>query len=132
MIKSQLNECQQNVKQDRATMTGMRPLLLLLIIAGTVAGTASADFRDKGLEKSLKPQIVKSFKQQSPKLTITSVYCLAPSSGTVSHCKAYFTVSGAKGYYPVTAKLHDLGGTLSWTAQSPKCLNTKTKKYAAC
>jgi len=110
----------------------MRRILLLLVLAGAVTGTASADFRDRGLEKSLKPQLVTAFKRQAPKLTITSVYCLAPTSGNTAHCKAYFTISGVKGYYPVTAKLHDLGGTLTWTAQSPKCLNTKTKKYVAC
>ena len=109
----------------------MRRILLLLAIAGAVAGPALAA-KDPKLNETLKADMMKAFKKQAPTLKFTTVSCVVPESGSTAHCKAFFTVSGTKGYYPVTAKLHDLGGTLTWTAQSPKCLNPKTKKYIAC
>jgi hypothetical protein len=109
----------------------MRRILLILVVAGAVAGPALAA-TDPHLEASLKADMVKTFKKKAPTLKFTRVKCVLPESGATAHCKAYFIVSGTNGYYPVTAKLHDLGGTLTWTAQSPKCLNTKTKKYIAC
>ena len=109
----------------------MRQTLLLLAVAGIVAGSAFGA-TDPKLNRTLKADMVKAFKKQAPTLKFTTVTCVLPESGSTAHCKAFFTVSGTKGYYPVTAKLHDLGGTLTWTAQSPKCLNTNTKKYIAC
>ena len=108
----------------------MRRILLFLVVAGIAAGSASAA-RDPGLERSLKADMVKTFKKQAPTLKFTTVICTLPENGTTAHCKAYFTVSGTKGYYPVKATIHD-NGQLTWSAQSPKCLNTTTKKYAAC
>ena len=85
------------------------------------------------LQNTLKADMTKSFKKQAPNLKITLVTCKIPKSGGVTTaCKAYFMTNGVKGYYPVTAKFHDLGGTLSWTAQSPKCQNPTTKKYTPC
>jgi hypothetical protein len=117
--------------KDRATMAAMRKvLLLLLIVVGIVAGPAIGA-RDPGLEKSLKADMVKTFKKQAPTLKFTTVNCTLPANGTTAHCKAYFTVNSTKGYYPVKATIHD-SGALTWTAQSPKCLNATTKKYVAC
>jgi hypothetical protein len=109
----------------------MRQILLLLAVAGIVAGSALGA-TDPKLNRTLKADMVKAFKKQAPTLKFTTVTCVLPKSGSTAHCKAFFTVSGTKGYYPVTATLHDLGGTLTWTARSPKCLNPKTQKYIAC
>ena len=105
-------------------------MLLVLVVAGIAAGPAGAA-RDPGLEKSLKADMVKTFKKQAPTLKFTTVSCTLPANGTTAHCKAYFTVSGTKGYYPVKATIHE-SGQLTWSAQSPQCLNAKTKKYSAC
>jgi hypothetical protein len=109
-----------------------RFVLLLLVCAVPVAASAAVDPEQLRLQNSLKAQMVKVFKKQAPKLTITRVTCKLPESGNTSHCKAYFTVGTTRGYYPVTATLHDLGGKLTWTASSPKCWNPTTKRYAAC
>ena len=111
-------------------MAEMRRILLLLAVSGVAAGPALGA-RDPGLEKSLKADMVKTFKKQAPTLKFATVNCTLPANGTTAHCKAYFTVKTTKGYYPVKATIHD-SGALTWTAQSPKCLNTKTKKYVAC
>ena len=111
-------------------MAEMRRILPFLALFFVVA-TSAAAFRDPALEKSLKTQMVKTFKKQAPRLKITTVFCEAPSSGITSHCTVHFTEGSVMGYYPVKATIHD-SGQLSWTAQSPKCLNTTTKKYAAC
>lgn len=103
---------------------------MLLAVAGIAAAPAPGA-RDPGLEKSLKADMVKAFKKQAPTLRFTTVNCALPVSGTTAHCKAYFTVKSTKGYYPVKATIHDTG-QLSWTAQSPQCMNATTKKYAAC
>jgi hypothetical protein len=115
-------------------MPRMRRLVLLLVTVALAAGPAQAakDPRLTYLQTTLKADMVKTFKKQAPKLKITTVTCVVPKEGITSHCKAYFIVSRTKGYYPVTAKLHDLGGTLTWTAQSPKCWDTAKKKYVAC
>ena len=111
-------------------MAEMRRILLLLAVSGVAAGPALGA-RDPGLEKSLKADMVKAFKKKAPTLKFTTVNCTLPVSDTTAHCKAYFTVRSTKGYYPVKATIHD-SGSLTWTAQSPKCLNATTKKYAAC
>jgi hypothetical protein len=124
---------------ERKTKSGydgqMRRILLLLVLTGLTAGPALAAKNPDlvKLEKTLKADMVKNFKKQAPSLKIGAVTCTIPSNGgAATHCKAYFTVSGTKGYYPVTTKFHDLGGTNSWTAQAPKCLNPKSKKYTPC
>jgi hypothetical protein len=106
--------------------------ILLLVIGTAIAASPALAATDPHLEASLKADMVKTFKKKAPTLKFTKVKCVLPESGATAHCKAYFIVSGTNGYYPVTAKLHDLGGTLTWTAQSPKCLNAKTKTYIAC
>ena len=116
-------------------MPQMRRIGLLLSIVAISAvpalGATNPDLVH--LQKTLKADMVTSFKKQAPTLKITTVTCTIPANGgTTTHCKAYFTSGGTKGYYPVTTKFHDLGGKLSWTAQSPKCLSATTKKYAAC
>lgn len=104
-------------------------LVLTLLLA--FAGSASADFNDPGTAKGLKTQMVKTFKKQAPGLKITTVTCKAPKSGVTENCTAHFTAGSTKGYYLVKATIHD-SGKLTWVAQSPKCLNTKTGKYGAC
>jgi hypothetical protein len=115
-------------------MAAMRPLLLLAAVCAVTAGPAfgATDPRLTQLQTTLKANMVKTFKKQAPSLKITTVSCKLPADGVTSHCKAYFTVSKTKGYYPVVAKLHDLGGKLTWTAQSPQCWNAAKKKYVAC
>src|SRR6266566_1823575 len=108
----------------------MRRILLLLAVVAIAAGPAMGA-TDPQLNKTLKADMVKTFKKQAPTLKFTTVNCTLPANGTTAHCKAYFTVSSTKGYYPVKATIHD-SGALTWTAQSPKCLNTATKKYVAC
>jgi hypothetical protein len=135
MINSHHCECQRNVKQRGVLQSPgyhgrVRRVFLLLVVAGIAAGPALGA-RDPALEKSLKADMVKTFKKQAPTLKFTTVNCTLPVNGTTAHCKAYFTVKSTKGYYPVKATIHD-NGKLSWTAQSPKCLNPATKKYIAC
>ena len=84
------------------------------------------------LQKTLKADMVATFKKQAPGLKITTVTCKIPADGVTSHCKAYFTAGSRKGYYPVLAKLQDLGGKLRWTAASPRCWNAQKKRYVAC
>jgi len=112
----------------------MRSLLLLVLVFAVAAGAASGatDPRLTYLQKTLKANMVKTFKKQAPSLKLTTLTCKLPANGITAHCKAFFTVSGTKGYYPVVAKLHDLGGKLTWTAQSPQCWNAAKQKYLAC
>jgi hypothetical protein len=112
----------------------MRSLLLLVLVFAVAAGAASGatDPRVAYLQKTLKANMVTTFKKQAPSLKLTTVSCKLPADGSTAHCKAFFRVSRTKGYYPVTAKLHDLGGKLTWTATSPKCWNPAKKKYVAC
>ena len=112
----------------------MRSLLVLVLICAVAAGAAAGatDPRLVYLQKTLKANMVKTFKKQAPSLKITTVSCKLPADGITSHCKAFFAVSGRKGYYPVTAKLHDLGGKLTWTARSPKCWSPAKKAYVSC
>jgi hypothetical protein len=112
----------------------MRRAALTIAVFALSAGVASAavDPRLTYLQKTLKADMVATFKKQAPKLTITTVTCKLPSEGVTSHCKAFFRISTTKGYYPVTAKLQDLGGKLTWTAQSPKCWSAAKKRYLAC
>lgn len=111
-------------------MVEMRQIPLLLTLVA-IAAVPAMGATDPQLNKSLKADMVKAFKKQAPTLRITTVNCTLPENGTTAHCRAYFTVTGTKGYYPVIATIHD-SGKLSWTAKSPKCLDTKTKKYVAC
>jgi hypothetical protein len=111
-------------------MAEMRRISLLLALVAIAAGPA-VGATDPQLNKTLKADMVKAFKKQAPTLRIRTVTCTLPQNGTTAHCKAFFTVTGTKGYYPVTATIH-ASGKLSWTAQSPKCMNAKTKKYAPC
>ena len=108
----------------------MRSILLVLAVAA-IAASAATGATDPKLNRTLKADMVRAFKKQAPTLKFTTVTCVLPENGVTAHCKAFFTVSGTKGYYPVKATIHD-SGKLSWTAQSPKCLNPKTKKYVAC
>jgi hypothetical protein len=112
----------------------MRSLLLLVVVCAVAASAASGatDPRLAYLQTTLKANMVKTFKKQAPSLKITTVSCKLPADGITAHCKAFFTVSRTKGYYPVTAKLHDLGGKLTWTAQSPKCWSPAKKAYVSC
>lgn len=109
----------------------MRTLFLAGVALFVFCGVASANFRDPSLEKSLRPQLVKAFKQRAPSLTITTLRCMAPTSGVTAHCTMHFTVGSTKGYYPIAATIHD-SGKLTWVAKSPKCLNPTTKKYVSC
>src|SRR5437763_11883562 len=95
----------------------MRRLLLVCALCALVpvAALAATDPRVAYLQKTLKADMVKTFKKQAPKLVITTVTCVLPKDGLTSHCKASFTDGPIKGYYPVVAKLHDVGGTLTWT-----------------
>ena len=108
--------------------------LTLAAVASLAAGPAVAakDPRLAYLERTLKADMVKTFKRRAPKLTLTTVTCKLPADGVTSHCKASFTVGSVKGYYPVTAKLRDVGGALAWTAASPQCWDAAKKKYAPC
>jgi hypothetical protein len=106
-------------------------IALTAALALAFAGSASASFSDPTLAKSLKTQMVKTFKKQAPALKITTVTCTAPTSGVTAKCTAHFTDGSIKGYYPVKATIHD-NGKMTWVAQSPKCLNAKTGKYGAC
>ena len=112
----------------------MRPLLLLVLVCAVTAGAAAGatDPRLAYLQKTLKTNMISTFKKKAPSLKITTVSCKLPKDGSTAHCKAFFTVSRTKGYYPVTAKLHDLGGRLTWTATSPKCWNPAKKAYVSC
>ena len=112
----------------------MRRLLLVLAACCVAAGPAAAakDPRLTYLQNTLKADMVKTFKKQAPSLKLSTVTCVIPKSGATSHCKAFFTVGKTKGYYPVTAVLHDLGGKLTWTARSPKCWVAAKKTYLAC
>jgi hypothetical protein len=109
---------------------------VLLIAAFTVfvaSATAATDPRLAYLQKTLKADMVATFKKQAPSLKITTVTCKLPTDGVTSRCKAFFLAGGkVKGYYPVAAKLQDLGGKLHWTASSPKCWDTAKKRYVAC
>jgi len=109
--------------------------LLLVLAAFSVAVTpavAAKDPRLAYLQNTLKADMVKTFKKQAPSLKLTTVTCVIPKSGAVSHCRAFFTVGKTKGYYPVTARLHDLGGKLTGTGRSPKCWVAAKKTYLAC
>ena len=108
----------------------MRSIPLVLAVAA-IAASPAIGATDPKLNSTLKADMVRAFKKQAPTLKFTTVTCVLPENGVTAHCKAFFTVRTTKGYYPVNATIHD-SGTLSWTAQSPKCLNPKTKKYAAC
>ena len=108
----------------------MRRILLLFAVAAVAAGPAFGA-TDPHLNKTLKAALVKAFQKQAPTLKFTTVTCVLPENGVTAQCKAYFTVSSTKGFYPVKATIHD-SGRLSWTAQSPQCLNTRTGKYTAC
>lgn len=112
----------------------MRPLLLVLAVFSVAVAPAVAakDPRLAYLQNTLKADMVKTFKKQAPSLRLTTVRCVIPQSGAVSRCKAFFTVGKTRGYYPVTATLHDLGGKLTWTAKSPKCWVAAKKTYRAC
>jgi hypothetical protein len=112
----------------------MRRLLPLVLVCAVVCGSArgATDPRLVYLQKTLRADMVKTFKKKAPRLTIGTVTCVLPKAGVTSHCKATFTVGPIKGYYPVVAKLHDVGGTLTWTASSPKCWNAAKKRYVAC
>jgi len=111
-------------------MAPMRWVSLFLTLVA-IAAVPAMGATDPRLNRTLKADIVKAFKKQAPTLKFTTVACTLPKNGTTAHCKAFFTVTGTKGYYPVTATIH-ASGKLSWTAQSPKCLNPKTTKYAPC
>jgi hypothetical protein len=105
-------------------------IALVLAVCGLAAGAASAATSPvASLEKTLKADMVKTFKKQAPKLVIETVTCALPKDGVTAHCKATFEDGTVKGYYPVTAKIEQ-SGDIKWTAQSPKCLYGK--KYTAC
>jgi hypothetical protein len=111
-------------------MRRLLPLVALSVLIPSVA-VAAVDPRVAYLQKTLKADMVKTFKKKAPRLTIGTVTCVLPKDGTTSHCKATFTVGPVKGYYPVVATLHEVG-TLTWTASSPKCWNATKKRYVAC
>jgi hypothetical protein len=111
-------------------MAAVSRIILLLGVFAFVPAALGA-YTDPYLEKTLKTAMVKTFHKQAPKLTFGSVKCVLPKNGVTAHCKAYFTVSSTKGYYPVKATIHD-SGQLSWTASSPQCWNPAKKRYAAC
>ena len=105
-------------------------MLVIAVVAVLAAGPALGA-TDPYLVKTLKASMIKSFKKQAPNLKITKVTCVLPKDGVTAHCKGYFTAGGTTGYYPVAATIHD-SGNLTWTAQSPKCLDPQTKKYTGC
>ena len=107
----------------------------ILATSGLGAGAVAAATNPEqvALQKTLKALMTKKYKQAAPKLKITTITCKLPSDGTVAHCVAHFTYPPTiVGTYQVKAELHDLGGTLTWTAGSPKCKDTKTGKSIAC
>ena len=109
--------------------------IVVLLAAFAVAvnsATAATDPRITYLQRTLKADMVATFKKQAPSLKITTVTCKLPTDGITSHCKASFLAGKVRGYYPVVAKLQDLGGKLRWTASSPKCWNAAKKRYVAC
>lgn len=109
----------------------MRLLASLLAVCAVAAAPAlGAATPAQSLEKTLKADMVKTFKKQAPKLVIATVSCTLPKNGVTAHCKANFTDAGVTGYYPVTATI-ETSGDIKWTADSPKCLYTK-KTYTAC
>jgi len=109
----------------------VRLIASLFAVCAVAAGTAlAATSPVQSLEKTLKADMVKTFKKQAPKLVIGTVSCVLPANGVTAHCKANFTDGGFKGYYPVTATIED-SGNIKWTAESPKCLYNK-KTYTAC
>jgi len=83
------------------------------------------------LQRSLKADMAKSFKKRAPSLEITTVSCKLPVSGTVAHCTAHFVVGQVKGYYKVSATIHE-SGQLTWTAASPRCFDAKSGKALRC
>jgi phage host-nuclease inhibitor protein Gam len=110
-------------------MFRLAAVLLVLLTASAAAATNPEQIR---LQKSLKVQIAATFKKQAPKLKLTTVTCKLPSDGVTAHCKARFTYGTTFVVtYPVTATIHD-SGQLTWTAKSPSCTSTKTKKKVAC
>jgi len=112
----------------------VRRLAPLLVAAALAApATAAPNPEQVRLQRTLKADMAKTFKQRAPQLKITTVRCKLPASGTVAKCTAHFTYGTAvKGYYPVTATLHDLGGTLTWKTGAPKCRNAKTNRRVSC
>jgi len=111
-------------------MPSVRRFPLLLAVCAVAAGPALASETPvQSVEKTLKAEMVKSFKKQTPKLVFSTVTCVLSKNGTTAQCKASFTDSGVKGYYPVSATIKS--GKLNWTAESPKCLYNK-KTYTAC
>jgi hypothetical protein len=103
-------------------------LAAAVFAAGAGAATNPEQLR---LQKTLRANMVKTFKKRAPSLKITTVTCKLPRNGTVARCTARFTTGSVKGWYPVKAVLHD-SGTLTWTATSPKCFNAKTNKPIPC
>jgi hypothetical protein len=109
-------------------------LIVLLLASALLATSAAAATNPEliRLQKTLKADMVATFKKQAPGLKITTVTCKLPTDGTTAHCTAHFTAGTAvKGYYPVTAKILE-SGQLKWTAASPKCFSAHTGKRIAC
>jgi hypothetical protein len=111
----------------------LRVVAACLLVAAVLAAAAGAATNPEQLrlEKTLRANMVKTFKKRAPSLRITAVTCKLPRNGTVARCTARFTTGSVDGWYPVKAVLHD-SGLLTWTATSPKCFDAKTKKRLPC
>ena len=115
-------------------MAAMRRLVPTILAAAVLVPTAAAATNPElaYLEKTLKADMVKTFKRQAPGLTITTVTCRLPSDGITATCTARFTSGSVKGFYPVKATLHNMGGALTWKTGTPQCTDAKTGKAVSC
>jgi hypothetical protein len=113
-----------------AAMRRLVPILAAAVLAPVAA--AATNPQVAYLEKTLKSDMVKTFRTKAPGLKITTVTCKLPASGVTATCTARFTSGPLKGYYPVKATLHDVGGSLTWKTGQPKCANAKTGKPVPC
>jgi hypothetical protein len=113
-----------------AAMRRLVPILAAAVLAPAAAAATNPALTY--LQKTLKADMVKTFKTKAPGLTITTVTCKLPANGVTATCKAHFTTGSVKGYYPVRATLHDVGGSLTWKTGQPKCTDAKTGRPVPC
>jgi len=113
-----------------AAMRRLVPILAAAVLAPAAAAATNPELTY--LEKTLKADMVKTFRTKAPGLSITTVTCKLPANGVTATCTAWFTTGALEGYYPVKATLHDVGGSLTWTTGPPKCTDAKTGKSVPC
>ena len=110
---------------------GRRLAVVVVALLACAVASGAVNPEQLRLQKSLKADMAKSFKKRAPSLEITTVSCRLPSKGTVAHCTAHFLVGQVKGYYKVSATIHE-SGQLTWTAASPRCFDKKSGKALRC